>query len=69
MLAVAEEENCPQNHNHYGQRQTAPVHEQMKEKDVHNHWAEKDQRERHVAIHEQQHAARELKRRHYKKVM
>ena len=69
VLAVVKEENSPQNHNHDGQRQTAPIHEQMKEKDVHNHRAKKDQGERHVAIHEQQRAARDLNRRDYKNEM
>src|SRR6266404_2517174 len=47
---------CDNNRN----EQARPVQEQVKQKNVHDYRAKKDEREWHVAVHQQQHAARKL---------
>lgn len=61
--------NSPQNYDKNRQWQTAPIHEKMKEKDVHDHRAKKHKRQRHVAVHQQKHATRDLKRTYNEHVM
>ena len=61
--------NSPQNYNNDRQRQTFRIHEQVEQKDIHDHRTKKHQPQRHVAVHQQKHATGDLKRTYNQHVM
>ncbi len=61
--------NSPQNYDKDRQWQATSIHEQMKEKDVYDHRAQQDKRQRHVSVYKQKRAARDLKRTYNEHVM
>lgn len=60
VLAIMDEQNDPQYSDQYGYDQSLREQQQVKQKDVHNHRTEQRKRERHVAVHKQKRAARNL---------
>src|SRR6266436_7796131 len=60
ILPVTNCQYTPQNCDNNRNQQARPVQEQVKQKNVHDYRAKKDEREWYVAVHQQQHAARKL---------
>src|SRR5882724_10918249 len=60
ILPVTNCQYAPQNCDNNRNQQARPVQEQVKQKNVHDYRAKKDEREWYVAVHQQQHAARKL---------
>src|SRR6185503_3916222 len=69
VLAMRIEDNQPQNCYNDCQRYAGWIQEHVIEQDVHNHWSKKHKAKRHIPVHKQQRATRDLQRSDYPKIM
>ena len=52
IRAVTVKQNKPQNCHHHTWTDSTKIHQKMKRQDVHNHWTQQRQRQRHIATHQ-----------------
>jgi len=60
VLPVTKRDHSPQNHDQDREWESTPIHEQMKKKNVNNHWAEKHKPQHYVTIRQQQYSSPKL---------